>query len=91
MGVGEVFIKLAATEGLLDAAGFEGALAVSTGCFLGAGRGVFLSFHSSGGSALRQPQGIRLAIEKHFRFQDGGLLLIVRLGIHQLLRLPAQG
>src|SRR5271165_6294530 len=47
---GVVFIRLADTEGLLDAGGWAVMAVVSTGCFLSAGRGALLSFHSSDGA-----------------------------------------
>src|SRR5271165_6310995 len=49
IGVGDVFIRLAETDALVNAAGPGAVLAVSTG-FLVAGRGVNFSFHSSEGA-----------------------------------------
>src|ERR1035437_8950397 len=49
IGVGEVFIRLAETDGLADATGLGAGLAVSTGFFV-AGRGANCSFHSSEGA-----------------------------------------
>src|ERR1017187_961682 len=49
IGVGDVFIRLAETDGLVDAAGLGAALAVSMGILV-AGRGANFSFHSSVGA-----------------------------------------
>src|ERR1039458_207481 len=49
IGVGEVFIRLAETDGLADVAGLGAVLAVSTDFFV-AGGGANFSFHSSEGA-----------------------------------------
>src|ERR1017187_6564915 len=49
IGVGEVFIRLAETDGLADTAGLGAVLAVSTGFFV-AGRGANFSFPSPEGA-----------------------------------------